>query len=77
MDVSVGSRGKGFRDSLGSSVADEPCDLGKGHPQLRHPLSISEQNERLDKPEKLSESFRFLIQFHKHLQSLYVLQSPC
>lgn len=57
---SVESRGKGFRDSR-SSVADEPCDLDKGHSQLPHPLSVSEQNEKLDKPEKLSESFRFLI----------------
>ena len=42
-------------------MADEPCDLGKGHPQLPHPLSVSEQNEKSDKPEKLSESFQFLI----------------
>lgn len=46
--------------------------LAKVIPSSRHPFPSQSKMRRLDKPEKLSESFRFLIQFHKHLQSLCV-----
>lgn len=51
--------------------------LAKVISQLLHSLSLSEKTEKLDKPENLSESFQFLVQFHKHLQKVYMCCSHC